>query len=461
MTHRLSIKSVGVSVSAVLAVPYLLVMLASLFLVGRLTTGSWQAVFLGIDWSILGGFEIGLLATVIVGFAFAVVFVPVYNTIRARLTVRLQTSAQPSQPSVAAGRSWAFWLLTACLVLPVMSLAALRVLAPVFPAGHAPSGADANVLNSGAQGQPVNMGPTINTADREAEPSFTANGRTMYFNCYSGDLCVAHLIGSWEAGSWTPPERLGAPISTAFEEVEPIISADGDKLYFTSRRPGGRLAEIPFLSPFINVFIVIDALTGRAVLGGLGLSDVWVSEWVDGAWTAPQNLNNVAGEPPINTPFDDHCLFLSADGNEAFWTSTRPGGLGDDDIWTSRRVDGVWTEPENLGPNINSPGSEHTSIPTPDGRSLYVTTTRAEGFGGEDNYVTTRGDDGTWGPLANLGPLVNGPGDDRCPAWTPDHKIFLFDSVRPGGIGARDIWWVHSEDVVGYPLASADKEVSP
>jgi len=93
------------------------------------------------------------------------------------------------------------------------------------------------------------------------------------------------------------------------------------------------------------------------------------------------------------------------------------------------------------------------SIPTPDGKSLYVTSSRAGGFGNEDIYITTRDFDGKWGELVNLGSLVNGPGDDRCPAWTPDLKIFLFDSVRKGGFGGRDIWWVNFKDVTGYPSA--------
>jgi hypothetical protein len=275
----------------------------------------------------------------------------------------------------------------------------------------------------------------------------------MVFNCQSGDICVSHLSGPWGAGNWTPPERLGVPISTEYEEVEPIINAAGDELYFTSRRPGGRLAGIPFLSPFINVFIVVDGLTGSAVLGGLGLSDVWVSQWVDGTWTEPRNLNAVPGAPPINTSFDDHCLFFSADGDEAFWTSTRPGGLGGDDIWTSRRVGGAWSEPENLGPNVNSSAGEHHSIPTPDGESLYVTTSRTQGFGEEDSYVTTHDADGQWGPLVNLGPVVNGPGDDRCPAWTPDFKVLLIDSVRAEGFGGRDLWWLYYDAVPGHMAA--------
>ena len=191
------------------------------------------------------------------------------------------------------------------------------------------------------------------------------------------------------------------------------------------------------------------------------MPDVYVSYWVDGAWSEPQSLNDAAGEPPINTQFADHCLFFSADGNEAFWTSTRSGGVGGTDIWTSRRVDGKWTAPENLGPNVNGPGEEHHSLPTPDDRSLYVTTTRDGGYGGEDTYITTRDADGTWGSLVNLGPLINGPGDDRCPAWTPDLEIFLFDSVREGGFGARDIWWAYFEDVPGHRLAAASAATAP
>ena len=317
----------------------------------------------------------------------------------------------------------------------------------------------ATQLTSSSQNLAVNLGSSINTELREAEPSFTANGRTMYFNCYDADICVSDLIGTWEEGKWTTPEKLGAPISTGYFEVEPLISADGDKLYFLSNRPAGRYKNSPLLSPFVTnslfipVYMAEDKL-GASVLGGLSLADIWVSYKINGVWSEPENLMDVPGEPPVNTAFHDHCLSFSADGNEAFWTSTRPGGFGGNDIWTSRRVDGQWTEPENLGPNVNGPGDEHHSIPTPDGVSLFVTTTRESGYGGEDNYITTRDEHGSWGPLVNLGPHLNGPGDDRCPTWTPGAKIFLFDSLKAGGFGGRDIWWTDFEAVPVYPVAA-------
>jgi hypothetical protein len=220
------------------------------------------------------------------------------------------------------------------------------------------------------------------------------------------------------------------------------------------------------LSPFVtgSFFVVtylVEAKLDASVFDGFGLGDVWVSYKINGGWSEPRNLKDVPGEPPVNTAFHDHCFSFSDDGNEAFWTSTRPGGFGGNDIWTSRRVNGRWTPPENLGPNVNSPGDEHHSIPTPDGKSLYVTSNRPGGHGGEDTYITTRGADGKWGPLVNLGRLINGPGDDRCPAWTPDGKIFLFDSTREAGFGGIDLWWVYFKDVTGYTSAvSASTDTS-
>ena len=306
----------------------------------------------------------------------------------------------------------------------------------------------------------MNLGSSINTQFRESEPSFTADGRTMYFNCQNADICVSHLIGSWEERKWTPPERLEAPISTGYLEVEPLINAPGDKLYFQSNRPAGRFQGNPLLSPFVTTTFFVptylaEAKLGVSVLDGFGLGDVWVSNKVNGVWSEPQNLNVVPGEPPVNTAFHDHCLSFSTDGNEAFWTSTRPGGFGGNDIWTSRRVDGKWTPPENLGPNVNGLGDEHHSIPTPDGKSLYVTSMRDDGYGGDDTYIATRDANGKWGSLVNLGPLINGPGDDRCAAWTPDGKIFLFDSTRGDGFGSLDLWWVYFEDVQGYSLVES------
>lgn len=458
MRSNLNVRRVGLSISAALAIPYTLVVLASILLVGRFTAGSWQADLLGFEWQTLVGIEVGLLVLTAITFAAAVLGVAAAQLVR-RLILPNSRPQTFTNQYAAALPSWAIRSLAICSLLPVVLFPVLHTVVSVIPAAAAPEGGKANSQTGNAQAQPVDLSSVINTTYREAEPSFTADGRTMYFNCYNGDICFSHFSGTWEQATWTPPERLGAPINTEYEEVEPVINQTGDFLYFTSVRPTGFLKNVPFLSAFVDVAEVLNrVVTGKGrppVFGGLGLDDIWVSRRVNGIWSEAQSINDVAGEPPINTPYADHCLFFSADGSEAFWTSTRPGGYGGNDIWTSRLVDGKWTAAENLGPNVNGPDSEHTSIPTPDGRGLYVTSDRPGGFGGEDIYVTTRKADGTWGRLVNLGPLINGRGDDRCPAWTPDLKIFLFDSTRRGGRGARDIWWVYFKEVRGYPPATA------
>ena len=256
---------------------------------------------------------------------------------------------------------------------------------------------------------PVNLGPVVNTGARDAEPTFTADGLTMYFNCFDregetgSDICVSH----WEDNAWSDPRIVWEVSTKEYLEVEPLLSPDGKQLYIMSNRPGGK-----------------------------GGTDIWVSDLIEGSWTTPKNLDG-----PMNSAYSDHCLYFAGDDWEiAYWTSTRPGGFGGNDIWTSEKVDGVWQAAVNLGPNVNSAASEHHSLPSPDGNSLYVTTTRDDGFGGEDIFVTTRDGNGNWSELTNLGAQVNSDQHDRCPAFSPDFKTFFFDSERSGGYGNKDLW---------------------
>ena len=74
-----------------------------------------------------------------------------------------------------------------------------------------------------------------------------------------------------------------------------------------------------------------------------------------GAWSAPINVG-----PPLNTQYNDTYPILTADGLTVYFTSDRPGGLGGDDLWVSRResTDSAWEEPENLAV-LNSPTTRY------------------------------------------------------------------------------------------------------
>ncbi|MBM89277.1 MAG: hypothetical protein CMQ41_12950 [Gammaproteobacteria bacterium] len=258
---------------------------------------------------------------------------------------------------------------------------------------------------------PFNLGSTVNSAARDAEPTFTPDGNTMYFNCFDrgerigSDICVTHR----QEADWSEPQIVWEVSTPDYLEVEPLLSPDAQQLYIMSDRPGG-----------------------------FGSTDIYVSNWLEDKWSEPRNLGK-----PFNSPYMDHCLYFSGEKWEfAYWTSTRPGGLGGNDIWMSEKVNEIWQEATNLGPKVNSAAHEHHSLPSEDGKSLYITTTREEGFGMEDIYVTTKNNNGEWTALTNLGPDVNSDQDDRCPAFSPDFEYFYFDSERLDGFGNKDIWYI-------------------
>jgi hypothetical protein len=146
-------------------------------------------------------------------------------------------------------------------------------------------------------------------------------------------------------------------------------------------------------------------------------------------------------------------------GKTVYFASNRPGGFGDNDLYESHLLggdvlDGLWSDPVNLGPNVNSRCNDHMAMPSKDMKTLYISSARPGGIGGseavcgdEDIWVTRKDRDGNWRPLENLGPLVNSPYEDRCNYFTVDHRVMLFDSMRPGGQGFRDLWWVYTKNV--------------
>ena len=129
---------------------------------------------------------------------------------------------------------------------------------------------------------------------------------------------------------WSEPVNLGPNINSEFIEQSPMISPSGLSLYFASNRPGG-----------------------------LGSTDFWVSQRASlaDAWMEPKHLG-----PIINTPSNETNPNLSPDGHWLFFSSARPGGCGNNDLWISYREDSAdnfgWKIPQNLGCIINTDAAE-------------------------------------------------------------------------------------------------------
>ena len=83
------------------------------------------------------------------------------------------------------------------------------------------------------------------------------------------------------------------------------------------------------------------------------------------------------------------------------------------------------TRPENLGITVNSKATERDTYVSPDQKTLVFASDRPGGHGGWDVYVSHKVVGG-WSPARNLGPAVNGPGDESCPQVTPDGALLIF-----------------------------------
>src|SRR5690606_38968421 len=108
-----------------------------------------------------------------------------------------------------------------------------------------------------------------------------------------------------------------------------------------------------------------------------GSCDLYISYLTPEGWSRPENLG-----PLINTDAWESAPSLSPDKQELYFASNRPGGMGNSDIYVSRRLpDGNWDTPRNLGPAINTPGNESAPFVHADHQTLYFTSDGHPGYG--------------------------------------------------------------------------------
>lgn len=270
---------------------------------------------------------------------------------------------------------------------------------------------------------PVNLGATINTLANEQGPTLSKDGRTLYFGSDragglgSFDLWVARRACS--DCSWEPPVNLGPVVNTAASETGPGLSIDEHMLFFTSTRLGGQGLMDIYLSHRANpnddlgweqpVGVGLDVNTAGAEAGAEylqsaedgaanlyfnrapvgGTADIYYAPLTrDGETRGPATLVSQLSHP---TALDQGST-LRTDGREIFFFSTRPGGIGGNDLWTSTRrsVHDPWSIPANLGSPLNSTAAEQQPGLSSDGRTLVFASSRSGGFGGTDIYVSTR-----------------------------------------------------------------------
>ncbi len=137
--------------------------------------------------------------------------------------------------------------------------------------------------------KPVNLGPEINSAAWESQPSLSADGRMLFFvsdrrgGIGNKDLYISYKL---DENKWSRAENLGPKINTPYEEISPFIHVNGRTLFFASN--------------------------GKPGFGGY---DLYRSERENGEWTEPDNFGF-----PVNNHEDQFSLFITADGQHGFYS---------------------------------------------------------------------------------------------------------------------------------------------
>jgi outer membrane protein OmpA-like peptidoglycan-associated protein len=264
-------------------------------------------------------------------------------------------------------------------------------------------------------------------------------------------------------------ENLGKSINTAYNEICPIISPDGKKIYFTRANDPNNIGKLKnqdiwfsslnedktwskasiFPEPINNSennAICGIAPNGKSILlnniygiDGQMEKGVSISYLLrTGDWSFPKalkirNFKNKSKYSEYSLAPNSKILLMTTEMKDSY---------GEKDIYVSFwKSDDTWTEPLNIGPVVNSGESESTPFIAPDGVTMYFSSSGHMGYGKNDIFLTRRLDDSwtNWTEPENLGPIVNTPQWDGYFSVSAQGDYAYFSSVE-NSIGAEDIF---------------------
>ena len=155
-----------------------------------------------------------------------------------------------------------------------------------------------------------------------------------------------------------------------------------------------------------------------------GRCDIYQSDFVNEKWTNPVNLG-----PNINTESWESQPAISSDGRQLFFVSNRPGGRGGKDIWVSyKNANGAWMEAKNIGDKINTSKDDISPFLHWDNQTLYFASKGFIGMGGFDVFVSRLNGSGDWGEATNIGYPINSPSDENSLIVAKDGRTAYFAS---------------------------------
>lgn len=246
--------------------------------------------------------------------------------------------------------------------------------------------------------QPVIFGKgIISTGDYETHPAFSPSGDTIYFLKCTPNVNVCAICVSYKKDtSWSQPEIVS--FSGQYQDVDPFVTKDGNTFYFASNRPIHK---------------------GDAVKDDW---DVWKVNRTNKSWGNPVHLDS-----PINSIASEYFPTMADNGN-LYFGSSRNGGKGGADIYTSKPVNGEYKTIENLGDSINTAGNEYEPYISPD-ESYLIFMATPDKVTNADFYVSYNRN-GKWSKAVKMESAINSDVTDWGGKMSRDGKYFYFGSTR-------------------------------
>ncbi|MFC1540136.1 hypothetical protein ACFL41_01450 [Gemmatimonadota bacterium] len=251
---------------------------------------------------------------------------------------------------------------------------------------------------------PERFAPSIFRATLEwfwhGAPFFSPDREEMYYVKYNVDHTIQIQFTEQVDGRWTLPRIPSFAVESG--ENNPVISPDGQRIYFISIRSGKQL---------------------------------FTAERTGNGWTEP-----VPVVIPIPASMELGWQFSLANNGTLYFGLWDDGDPGQLDLYYSRFIDGAYTTPESLGPGINSDSNDFCPFVDPEEDFLIFVSQRPEGFGMSDLYITFRNSDETWGELVHPGAPINTSVSDVWPYIPYSGNVLFFVSTRSGDEGFNPYW---------------------
>ncbi|MEO5593885.1 MAG: OmpA family protein [Chitinophagaceae bacterium] len=265
-----------------------------------------------------------------------------------------------------------------------------------------------NNADSNYRFEPRNLGDSINTGVSEYFPALTIDSRQLIFTRRVRNVNEDFFETDNKDGTWSMAKALSGSINTNFNEGAQSISQDGQWLIFT----GCNFQE------------------------GYGSCDLYISYLTPDGWSAAENMGN-----RINTDQWESAPSLSPDKRDLYFASRRFGGYGGSDIYVSHLLPGGhWSDPENMGPEINTIGDESCPFIHADNQTLYFTSNGHPGYGGDDLFLVRKVAKGKWSAPKNLGYPINTIENEGSLIITADGTIAYYASDRSDTRGGLDLY---------------------